>query len=90
MRRKKNRDVEWVLNTTQGRSVAPIQLNENIMNSFMEASYQGPPRRTKAALIVYLTNRNPRKYRRLVKNLEWAKRELERIDFNPEDARFLI
>lgn len=71
------------------RNNVRVPLDEQIVTSFLEASYEGPEPRTRQSMIGYLQARSPRHYKRFIKEMNWAKRELSAIGANPEDARFL-
>lgn len=81
---------EWALNVSEGKTSKPRSLTEPEIADFLSASYQPPSRRTKAALLIYLSSCNRVRYKRLQKDFEWAKKCLQEAGLNPEDARFLL
>lgn len=67
------------------------RLDGEIVSSFLEARTEAPTSKSMTSLRNYLSYKNPRRWRRLQKDFEWAKSEVAKIPkANPEDVRFLL
>lgn len=71
-------------------NTGPRKLTDEDFDAWEVASNSRMPERTRENVRALIRQRNPVRWNRMQRDLKWVAKEMEKINLNPEDARYII